>query len=513
MEASGFATASTIPDAMAAQLKAPSQPGRRATNAETVAFIRASSTGSTLPVMQAFRDELGQFRASPVGSRHGALLHIIGWSFGMVALDLRWAMEQIRVEWATLTSGERREGEPDEIACYVAGREIDQRAARADQAGSPPGDQEASTLFVFEHAPDPFVIPPVRWLVEGLWCVDTYGELAGPQKSLKSVISTLIDVAVAAGVPVLGRFGVPQPARVLHLAGEGGRAGYWRRYGRACAAYGVDVGDVRPNLRVTFHTGPVTGRRFLDSVRGELETFGPALLHLDPWYSFAPGQADSRQLAEVGAALEVVRQLCAETGTSPLINNHFNQTGTGSGLVRITGAGHGEWVDSWLLTNHREPPDVPAGRFRLRLDVGSRQWGGTSWDLDLDLGRFDPLTGDHDGAIAWRVTEASAAGIDPQEAHDAKIAEAMLALTRKARRKKTPFQKTALCRETAGNYSNNLAAFDLLVEHGVVVEVTPVTVTAGHGSKRQVARFEGRSGAPMNPLTTRSGHPISRNAP
>ena len=76
-------------------------------------------------------------------------------------------------------------------------------------------------------------------------------------------------------------------------------------------------------------------------------------------------------------------------------------------LKRITMAGSGEWADSWLLLAHREPPEVDAGSLKLTLEVGSRQWGGTTWDLDLEIGRFDEDTGTHDGEITWDIQRAS----------------------------------------------------------------------------------------------------------
>ena len=48
-------------------------------------------------------------------------------------------------------------------------------------------------------------------------------------------------------------------------------------------------------------------------------------------------------------------------GATLLINNHFNQTGTGSGLQRITMAGHAEWCRLVAARRHREPPDVAGG--------------------------------------------------------------------------------------------------------------------------------------------------------
>lgn len=47
------------------------------------------------------------------------------------------------------------------------------------------------------------------------------------------------------------------------------------------------------------------------------------------------------------------------------------------------------------------PPNVAEGRFALALDIGSRQWGGSSWSLDYDLGPFDEDLGTHVGQTAW----------------------------------------------------------------------------------------------------------------
>ena len=192
----------------------------------------------------------------------------------------------------------------------------------------------------------------------------------------------ILDVGLAAGVPVLGRFNVPKPRRVLHLAGEGGRAGYWRRFGRVCEAYGVDVPDVRANLEVTFNVAAVDNRRFAMELGSQVEAFGPGLVHLDPWYAYSPRGLDSRQLIEVGTALETVGGLCAEHGLSLLMNNHFNQTGEGTVLTRITGAGHAEWVDSWLLVSHRDRarrrPRTVRSPSRHRLSAMGRHRRGTS---------------------------------------------------------------------------------------------------------------------------------------
>ena len=77
----------------------------------------------------------------------------------------------------------------------------------------------------------------------------------------------------------------------------------------------------------------------------------------------------------------------------------------GRNLKRIAGAGTSEWPDSWILV--RKTPslqsDVTFGHFYLDLKIGSRQWGGTEWRLELNIGYYDFDLGDHTGDVSWTV--------------------------------------------------------------------------------------------------------------
>src|SRR5207253_5721321 len=130
-------------------------------------------------------------------------------------------------------------------------------------------------------------------------------------------------------------------------------------------------------LRYTTDHASANSRRFLDGIRAELDTFGPALVHADPWYTYQPSATESNQLTSVGASLEIVGELCRQGGATALLNHHFNR-GVNGGLRQITGAGHAEWVDPWMPSAHREPPDLAGGIYKLRLDVGSPQRAGGS---------------------------------------------------------------------------------------------------------------------------------------
>src|SRR5262249_6122974 len=118
----GFATAGPLPEVMVGKLEPAQRHGRRASDAATVAFIEASPTETSMNVMQKFAAELEWFRNASRGSRHDALVHVVGWAFGMTALDLRWAVEQIKTEWVLLTVGEGREDEVAEVAAWVVGQ-------------------------------------------------------------------------------------------------------------------------------------------------------------------------------------------------------------------------------------------------------------------------------------------------------------------------------------------------------------------------------------------------------
>lgn len=145
------------------------------------------------------------------------------------------------------------------------------------------------------------------------------------------------------------------------------------------------------------------------------------------------------------------------------IVDHFNKSGDGRGLDRLTQAGMGEWADSWLLLTHREDPNAAEGRFRLLMEAGSRQWGGREHDLDLDLGRFDHDLGDHVGEIEWTV--AAHAAEQPRTPSGRDLAGEVLAVLGDHPGEMT---RTQVVAAIGGNRQRALAAFDALERNGVI---------------------------------------------
>lgn len=258
---------------------------------------------------------------------------------------------------------------------------------------------------------------PLSWLIRGILAEGTFGPLAGPKKSLKSYVALAVIVAVATGRPLFGQFPAAAPGVVLIYAGEGGRRPFEQRLRRMAKAFGVDHRDLPIHYRVG--AAPVLSAEFRRTLARDLRELNPALVNIDPLYAFHGADIKAGLLNERAPLLGALSGPCVDAGATLLVNDHFNATGAGFDLDRITGAGLAEWADSWLLLKHRREPDVDAGLFGLLLEVGSRQWGGARWDLDMSIGRFDADQGVHLGDITWEIRPHVAGGAGGEDAETA----------------------------------------------------------------------------------------------
>lgn len=332
-----------------------------------------------------------------------------------------------------------------------------------------------------ELAKDP---EPLRWLAKGLLTEATYGPVAGERKSLKSWTSTAIAVAVAAGLPVFGEFAVPRARPVVCYVGEGGRHMFQRRLRGVAEAYGVAVADLP--LVAYFDVAPLASAAFQESLAADLDDLSPGLVIVDPLYAFHGTDTNSSDLYARGALLTAASAPVVAAGATLLINDHFNKTGTGTDLGRISQAGMGEWADSWLLLSHRADPDVAAGDFQLQLEVGSRQWGGRTFDLDMSVGEYDHDTGEHVGSFGYTVARS-----DPNAA---KVLKASAAQNRAERDlldvlRDEPFQhtKTSAITTVGGKAETARAAWDSLrSQRKVVSRAETVENERGHRNRREV---------------------------
>ena len=114
-----------------------------------------------------------------------------------------------------------------------------------------------------------------------------------------------------------------------------------------------------------------------------------------------------------------------------------------------------------MLTSHREEPDLTNGRYRLRLEVGSRQWGGGAYDIDLTI---QPAL----GQVQWKVASASLTA--PTSSSDPLI-EVKLDMERIGSQAKKPLTRGDWINRSKKRQQLARSAFDELVDEGIIVPV------------------------------------------
>jgi hypothetical protein len=140
---SSYDTAQVLPEGIAALLKEAGEYEPKATVAETLAFIEGSPEGSSVAAAERFKEKLAVFAAATEGARHEGLKHIVCWVGGMVALDLRWAWDEIGRVWFDLmaVTGEERRDEPPEMWRWMVKQEQKKRAAAVNAAAFAAGTE------------------------------------------------------------------------------------------------------------------------------------------------------------------------------------------------------------------------------------------------------------------------------------------------------------------------------------------------------------------------------------
>jgi AAA domain len=189
--------------------------------------------------------------------------------------------------------------------------------------------------------------PELRWLVTQLWSQDAVGIVGGEPKCCKSFLALDIAVAVAAGIPCLRRFEVPNPGRVLLYAAEDAHPIVRRRLEGIAAASGVDLRnlDIQVITAPTLRLDLAADRLSLQEAVARLQ---PRLLILDPFVRLH--RIDENASGEVAPLLAYLRELQRQYALAVLVVHHAKK---GAGNVRAGQALRGSsefhaWGDSNL---------------------------------------------------------------------------------------------------------------------------------------------------------------------
>jgi len=242
----------------------------------------------------------------------------------------------------------------------------------------------------------------LNWLVRNVMVVPTYGQIAGEKKTLKTYLSQYLAVAVATGEPFLRQFPVEKQGNVVMFVGEGGKIPWTRRMPRIAESVGIrDIGDAP--IHAVFQTAPLLSPAFKGTVETAIEQLDPVLTIIDPFYAYHGSETNSANIHEEGALLTAVAAPFIEHGSNLLIVNHFKKGSESRGINRITMAGSGEWVDSWIFTEERESADLNSGDFYIAAEFGSRQWGGSRWEIDFNIGVQNAMGEEPDSPIHFEL--------------------------------------------------------------------------------------------------------------
>src|SRR5262245_12587266 len=195
--------------------------------------------------------------------------------------------------------------------------------------------------------------PELRWLVTDLWSHDAVGIVGGEPKCCKSFLALDLAVAVAAGVPCLRRFVVPDPGRVLLYAAEDSPAVVRRRLEGIAAAAGVVLSD----LDIQVITAP-TLRLDLDADRRSLANtvahLMPRLLILDPFVRLH--RIDENASSEVAPLLAYLRELQRRYALAVVVVHHARKgaaSARGGQALRGSSEFHA-WGDSNLYLRRQD---------------------------------------------------------------------------------------------------------------------------------------------------------------
>lgn len=184
---------------------------------------------------------------------------------------------------------------------------------------------------------------PAEFLVEDWIRAGSYGVLGAQWKAGKTFLVTDAALSIISGTPFLGIIPV-KVGRVAMMHNEGDSKEFVDRLRAVAAFKRIELTDEVLD-RLMFQEGATRMDRPDEVARlyENLEGFAPDLITLDPWYMSAGDEADGKTLSKMGAVLGNLQGIAQELSSALLVTAHWNQSGTGKGVERWSGAGLAEW--------------------------------------------------------------------------------------------------------------------------------------------------------------------------
>jgi hypothetical protein len=266
-------------------------------------------------------------------------------------------------DWAALLQGVS-EGQRHEVAAKLAGHylglglkpdEVEEIVLGFGRRCTPPADPDdlrriVRDLAQKDHAKadgrdktDPGALAeglgtflqrqfsPPQPLIEGLMSDEGGGWRAGEEKLGKTFYCQHEALCLALGRPVLGRFAVPMPVRVLFIEEEDSPRRTYRRFRALLRGMGLNPDD--PALQATLDAQirlvcckgfTLDSADMVQQLEAEIDAFRPGVVYLDVLRKLST--RDLNKAFEAGALLAILDRWRRDYGTVCLIIHHFRKT-------------------------------------------------------------------------------------------------------------------------------------------------------------------------------------------
>ena len=215
-----------------------------------------------------------------------------------------------------------------------------------------------------------------QWLVEPLWAAQAVGVLGGASRSFKTWLATELALAVAAGVPALGRFPARAAGPVLFFGAEDDPGDLRARFEGIATARAVPFAGL-PVYFLDVATLRLDRGEQVQRLRKTVQALRPLLLVLDPFVRLVAGDFDENSASDVSAVLGALRAVQRDLGCAILLVHHTRKSPSAHPGHQLRGSGDfAAWSASALFltrrhdelvlsVEHRNAPAPPPVRVRL----------------------------------------------------------------------------------------------------------------------------------------------------
>lgn len=320
----------------------------------------------------------------------------------------------------------------------------------------------------------------------------------GPSKSLKTgVVAAELAVCLAAGVPWLKRFNVPEPVRVGVISAESGMATLQETIDRIARSKGLELRNLKQNLRVTPEPPNLCSDVGINALLRWCKRRELRAVIVDPAYlNFPELAAISANVFAVGQALRRFATIAIKAGITPIIIHHtikalLNKYAALE-LQDLSGSGWCEFARQWILLNRRSEYIDGSGRHELHLRIGGSAGHSSLWHLNVEEGEFCM------GAErVWRtnLTEARQARADAARAKDESSRrdiedKAVLIVQHLEQQPNQADTETGILKGRIGRSNAALRAFDNLKASGRIIFEPNCVLKGGRKSGREGYRLQ-----------------------